>query len=212
MDQYQESNSTWDKLADLYQEKFMDLDIYNDSYDQFCDTVSEHGRVLDIGCGPGNTVRYLLSKRSDLMVTAIDMAPNMVALAQKNNPTAVCKVMDTRKLHEISETYDGILAGFVVPYLSESDVRKFIADSRSLLNNQGTFYISFVEGDPIQSGFKCRANGDRIYFYYHSLSSIQACLAEEGFKPPTVLHVNYQRSEMETELHTILLTQLAVSK
>lgn len=188
----------------------MDLDIYNDTYAQFCNGIPPHARVLDIGCGPGNTTRYILSKQPNLLVTAIDMAPNMVSLAQKNNPTAVCKVMDTRHLHELTEKYDGIIAGFVLPYLSESDVKKFLVDTLKLLDGNGMLYFSFVEGDTEKSGFQCRSNGDRIYFHYHSLSYIQSCLIEVGFQEPTVIHVNYERSASVSESHTVLLTRPVV--
>lgn len=30
---YQETFETWNKIAGLYEEKFMDLDLYNQSYD-----------------------------------------------------------------------------------------------------------------------------------------------------------------------------------
>lgn len=207
MDQYDESLITWNKLADLYQEKFMDLDIYNESYDQFCGSIpKQQASILDIGCGPGNTTRYLLKKRPDFIVTAIDNAPNMIALAQMNNPSAFCKVLDTRNLHDLTDKFDGILAGFVLPYLSESDIRKFLFDSRNILCRQGMLYFSFVEGDPAQSEFKCRSNGDRIFFNYHSINFIKMCLAETKFQDPTVLRVCYQQSPTVSEYHTIILT------
>jgi len=32
MDRYQETAQTWNKVAKLYQEKFMNVALYNDSY------------------------------------------------------------------------------------------------------------------------------------------------------------------------------------
>ena len=53
MDRYQETFNTWNKVAKLYQDKFMDLDLYDDTYDTFCEAVNiENATILEIGCGP----------------------------------------------------------------------------------------------------------------------------------------------------------------
>ena len=97
MDRYKETYETWNKVASLYQDKFMDLDLYNSTYDYICETIpKEKARLLDVGCGPGNITRYLLSKRPDFDIFGIDIAPNMVALAKKNNPSAGFAIMDSR--------------------------------------------------------------------------------------------------------------------
>lgn len=41
---------TWNKLAGLYAEKFMELPIYNESYDVFFERINNPAaRILDIG-------------------------------------------------------------------------------------------------------------------------------------------------------------------
>lgn len=208
MDAYQESCESWNKLAELYQEKFMDLDIYNGSYDIFCSLVKRNGaRVADIGCGPGNVMRYLQLKRPDFLLEGTDLAPNMVALAARNIPTSSCKVMDARDLRDLGEGFDGIISGFCFPYLSEADIEKFISDAWSILNNDGVLYVSFVEGSIDQSGFKQRSNGDRIYFHNHSLSFITNTLSIVGFSELHVDHINYERSETECEVHTFVIAK-----
>jgi len=36
---YSESSKTWNKVAALYQDKFMDLDLYNGTYDFICSSL-----------------------------------------------------------------------------------------------------------------------------------------------------------------------------
>jgi len=87
MDNYKETFETWNKLASLYQDKFMDLDLYNDSYDFICKSIAkEKATILEIGCGPGNITKYLLSKRPDFDFYGIDIAHHMSELARINNP------------------------------------------------------------------------------------------------------------------------------
>jgi 16S rRNA A1518/A1519 N6-dimethyltransferase RsmA/KsgA/DIM1 with predicted DNA glycosylase/AP lyase activity len=60
MNRHQETAATWNKLASLYQDKFMDLDFYNESYDIVSDLlIQAKASLLEIGCGPGNISRYL---------------------------------------------------------------------------------------------------------------------------------------------------------
>ena len=67
------------------------------------------------------------------------MAPNMVALARKNNPEAGFCVMDCRDIGAIDARYDFIICGFCRPYLLHDDCEKFISDSALLLNKGGGF-------------------------------------------------------------------------
>ena len=41
MDKYKETFETWNKVASLYQDKFMDLDIYNHTYDFICSSLDK---------------------------------------------------------------------------------------------------------------------------------------------------------------------------
>ncbi len=205
MDRYKETFESWNKIASLYQEKFMDLDLYNESYDFICNSIiKEEAKILEIGCGPGNITKYLLSKRSDFNIHGIDVAPNMIELAKKNNPTGNFSVMDSREISEIKTKFDGIICGFCLPYLSESDCEKLIYDSYNLLNKNGLIYLSFVEGLPNESKFQVRSNGDRIYFYYHNLEKLKAKLIDKEFKEIKIFKVDYKKSETEKEIHTIL--------
>ena len=136
MDPYKETFETWNKVASLYQEKFMGLKLYNDTYDLICNVVIKNkATILEIDCGPGNITKYLLSKRPDFNIFGIDIAPNMIELAKINNPKANFAVMDSRNISEIETKYDAIVCGFCLPYLSETDSQKLIFEANYLLND-----------------------------------------------------------------------------
>ena len=206
MDAHKETFETWNKLASLYQDKFMELHLYDETYDAFCHLVTApNAKILDIACGPGNISRYLLTKRPDFRLTGIDIAENMIALARKNNPSAEFAVMDMREIGKLSETFDGIICGFGLPYLPEADAAKLFSDAHRLLNDKGIVYISFVDGDPAQSGFKADNEGNRIYFWFHRLDTILRQLNDADFEQQKTFEVLYQRNETEAETHTILV-------
>ena len=205
MDKYKETFETWNKIASLYEDKFMNLDLYNDTYDFICNSIiKNNAKLLEIGCGPGNITNYLLSYRPDFDVFGIDIAPNMIALAQKNNPAASFAVIDCRKISELKTKYDGIICGFCLPYLSENDSDKLIFDANNLLNENGVLYMSFVEGDKDKSGFQVGSKGDRSYFYYHNLDKLKIQLKNNSFEVLKIFKIEYKKSETERETHTIL--------
>ena len=207
MDNYKETFKTWNKVATIYQDKFMDLNLYDETYDFFCEILeSANAKILEIGCGPGNTTKYLLSKQPNLRIEGIDIAPKMVELAKINNPSAHFKVMDIRKLNEFNTKFDAIMCGFCIPYLSENDCSKLINDSKNILTKRGILYISFVEGDQNKSGFQSGSTGDRVYFYYHSLENLKKKLFENTFELIKLFNVKYPKGE-NYEVHTIVVAR-----
>jgi ubiquinone/menaquinone biosynthesis C-methylase UbiE len=186
----------------------MDLDLYNNSYNLICKSIStKNAKILEIGCGPGNISKYLLSKRPDFKILGIDFAPNMIALAEKNNPTATFKVLDCRQISTLNTLYDGIVCGFCLPFLSPADCVQLIADFHRLLSNNGLLYLSFVEGDPNKSDFKAGSNGNRVYFHYHKLDTLKTLLTLNSFEQPEVYHIDYQNTESQIEKHTLIISR-----
>lgn len=202
-DKEKETFETWNRVASAYEEKFMKMDFYNDSYDRFLELLPRQAKVLDLGCGPGNISHYLLTHRADLDILGTDIAGNMVELAAKNNPTARFQIMDSREILNLPDTFDGIISGFCLPYLSEEECGKLFFDAYQLLNKNGTLYLSFVEGDPLESGFKS-GSGGRVFFQYHLLDILVNQLTEAGFEILDIVYVNYPVSENQQDVHTII--------
>lgn len=204
MDRNKETFDTWNNIASLYQDKFMNLDLYNDTYDFICKAIATpNAKLLEIGCGPGNITKYLLSQRPDFDIFGIDIAPNMIELAKKNNPTANFAVMDSREIKNLYKKYDGIIVGFCLPYLSPTESNELISNSYDLLNENGLLYLSFVEGNPEESDFKV-GSGGRVYFHYHNLDDLITQLKKSNFDQLEIFKVKYKTSETEFDIHTIL--------
>ena len=206
MDKYQITFETWNKIASLYQEKFMDVKIYNDSYDIFCTEIKEiKPQILEIGCGPGNVTKYLLSQRPDFRIKAIDVAPNMLQLAKKNNPSADFEEMDGRNIHTLKGKFDGIMIGFCLPYLSKKDCAKLIKDSFQLLNENGLLYFSFIEGHYENSGYETSSLGDKAFVYYHQETHLKEELKQQNFKILKIMHKDYPKGDTEIQIHSIFI-------
>lgn len=204
-----ETQNTWDAVADLYQQTFMDFELYNDTLDSFCSALKkQNAQILELGCGPGNITRYIDKKLPSAKIIATDYTKSMIQLARYNVPNVDFIQMDCRKISKLKETFDGIICGFVLPYLSKEETSKFINDCAKKLNPNGILYISFVPGNEKLSGFKQSSSGEnRLYFNYHELENIQNDLEKEHFKIMHLTNKNYVSKSGEKEVHTILIAQ-----
>ena len=204
-EQYQITFDSWNSIAELYREYFMELSIYNGSYTQFCDRLNQDAKILEIGCGPGNITRFLRDYCSHFDITATDISPNMIALAKKHINNVTFLELDCRKLEGLNNQYDGIMCGFTIPYLSKEDVSNLIKNCKSILSNNGLIYISFVPGDYHTSGFITGSNGKKMYFYYYDYEFLHALLTFNDFQYISKESIFYKRKDNSEEQHTVLI-------
>ncbi len=174
--------ATFNKLAQRYQDKYMDLEDYDDTYALFCkNLVSSNARVLELACGPGNVTRALLARLPDLQIVATDLAPQMVELARINNPTAQFAVMDCRDVGGQGKNFDALVCAFGLPYLSRTEAATLIADTVAVLNPGGLLYLSAMEAEETLSGWQTSSTGDQVYIHYHDEVHLRTALARHGF-------------------------------
>lgn len=193
----------FNKLADVYQDKFMDVSLYHDSFNVFCDAVKkENAEILELACGPGNITKYLLEKRTDFKILGTDLAPNMIALAKINNPTADFQLMDCRAITRLNKKFDGIMCGFGLPYLSKEEAIQFIKDSSQQLYKNGVLYISTMEDDHAKSGFKTGSTGDIMFQNFHQADYLTKALEENDF---TIIHLERKEYLHNNEKTTDLI-------
>ena len=199
----------FNKHAQLYQDKYMHLDLYNDTFDLFCNNIAQdNAEILDVACGPGNITRYLLKKRPDFKVLGIDLSINMINLAKLNNPTAEFLMMDCRKIGLSDKKFDGIICGFCLPYLSKAAAVKLINDAARLLKPNGVFYLSTMEeNEDKKSGLKTSSTGDQMYLYYHQAEYLINALQENNFKIIDVRHQDYPTQDGTKTTDLIILAR-----
>ncbi|PCJ00831.1 MAG: hypothetical protein COB15_01805 [Flavobacteriales bacterium] len=172
----------FDKLAKLYQEKFMDVSIYHKSFDLFCDVIKkERPDVLELACGPGNITKYLLQARPDFNILGTDLSPNMIALAKENNPSASFQIMDSRNMNQLTKRYDAIMCGFCFPYLAINEIEQLIGHAAKTLNPSGVIYISTIEDDYSKSELTTGSTGDKMFMHYYLEQDLIPILKKNNF-------------------------------
>lgn len=186
----------FNKYATLYQQKYMDVSLYHDTFDIFCENILvTNATVLELACGPGNITSYLLQKRPDFKILATDLSENMIQLAKANNPTAECSIMDCRNILQLGRSVDAVMCGFALPYLAKDEALQLIADSAKIIAKNGVLYISTMEDDYENSGIRKGSQGDEIYMYFHRADYLTDCLLKNGFELISTLRKQYTQGD-----------------
>ena len=198
--------NVFDKLAKLYEEKYMDVSLYHATLDSFCDAIRiENPEVLELACGPGNITKYLLQKRPDFQILSTDLSQNMLELAKLNNPLVAFQLLDSRKIKQLSKKFDAIMCGFCLPYLAIAEVEALIVDASEVLTSKGIIYISTVEDNYSKSGLTKGSTGDEIFMHYYLEKDLAPLLQKNNFN---VLSISRVPSPNQPTNDIIIIAQL----
>lgn len=178
----QKAVDLFNKLADSYQERFLSVEAYSESFHALLSMLDKNSRILDVACGPGNISRFLLNERPDLDILGIDLAPNMIEWAKRNNPTATFIVHDAQKIDQLTETFDAIIVGFLFPYFTMTQVREFIEKAHKILSKDGIIYISTMEDRYENSRFRSSSTGEQLLMHYYEASDLIEILEMHRFQ------------------------------
>ncbi|QIL41668.1 class I SAM-dependent methyltransferase [Pedobacter sp. HDW13] len=195
----------FDKSAKIYAQKFMNVSLYAEPFKVFCDNITpEDASVLDIACGPGNISKYLLDLKPAYRILGIDLSPNMLELAQINNPTAQFQLMDCREVATLNQKFDAITCGFCLPYLTPEEAIDLIVNVSALLKPDGVFYLSTMEEDENnKSKYQISSTGDHVYVHYHREDYLTKALGQSGFN--TLSLKRYDSPDMDGVIITDLV-------
>lgn len=206
---YQNTINTFHKLAKQWQDKYMYVDLYNDTYDAFCALCSKpDSTVFEIGCGPGNITRYILQQHPGFRIYGIDAAPAMIELAKQNTPAARFEVMDCRNIRDVHENFDAVICGFCLPYLAKEDAEKLIRDVAELLHQDGVLYLSTIDDDYSKSQLQTSSDGQNsAYMFYYRENDLYKMLTENGFTILQTFRKVLEKSDGTEEAGIIVLAK-----
>lgn len=141
----------------------------------FIAAVRPGGRVLDLGCGPGQSAEHMVNAGLDTL--AMDASPEMIALASARlGPGARIGTFD-----DIAGTgpFDGVWASFSLLHAAPGDLPRHLTDIARELRPGGVFFIAMKVGE----GHERDAIG-RLYTYV-TPEALAEMLEEAGFEVVT---------------------------
>lgn len=101
------------------------------------------GRVLDVGCGAGDTIIYLARKGYEVM--GIDFVPRAIEItskrARKAGLTIPLVVHDALQLDELGEKFDTVIDAGLFHNLSDGDRKRYADSLASVLKKGGSYFM-----------------------------------------------------------------------
>lgn len=202
----------FNNCAVQYQEKFMDFDLYHDTFIYFLKAIEKkNASILEIGCGPGNITKFLLNKKPNLKVLGIDIASNMIELAKENVPSAAFRVLDCKKINSLNHQFDAVLCGFTLPYLNKEEAKELIKDSSKIINKNGILYISTMEDEYEKSKLISSSidKNSALFTYYHQENYLSEELIKYDFKILKTFRKDYPEPKDDSKDLIIIAKKLA---
>lgn len=144
MDKTQITTIAYNANAQAYADKFMEHKSYVEQVLEFARYLSDGDTVLDVGCGPGNVAKHLLSTKA-ITVTGIDLSDEMVALARKNAPSGTFFVQDSRFADYPAAHFDTVVLSFSIVHLNDEEAYQLIDNAVYWMKRKGFLYLSFMK-------------------------------------------------------------------
>ncbi len=102
--------------------------------------IENPNKILDIGCGPGNSTYELKKRWPDAQICGIDNSEDMINTAKSTYKDIDFAIVNaSNQLHTINEQYDIVFSNACIQWLP--DHHKLLGEMMDLLNNDGILAI-----------------------------------------------------------------------
>lgn len=174
----------YDQTAKTYAAKFMD-ELTKKHLDRillraFAEENKTYGPLLDLGCGPGQTTKFL----SDCGVRDIrgtDISPAMIKTAKEINPHLTFEVADMLNLQYAPNTFGAAVAFYAIVHFTNEQLRRSLEEIRRVLKEKGEFLFSFHVGDQVVHVNDFLDHPVNIDFHFFETSKVIELLQQTGF-------------------------------
>jgi 2-polyprenyl-3-methyl-5-hydroxy-6-metoxy-1,4-benzoquinol methylase len=170
--------------AESYVDRYFNVEYYAVALELFYSKAKANGSYLDIACGPGNLTHHLTQFFPEAGVLGIDIAEDMLAIARTMNPNAKFKNLSCSDIGTLQQKFNGILCGFVLPYLSKTEVKSLISNCANLLKTKGLLFLSGNKGiyEESKKQGASTGKGPKLYSFLYSQEFLEQELAKGKFK------------------------------
>ncbi|MFK8022915.1 MAG: class I SAM-dependent methyltransferase [Ilumatobacter sp.] len=137
---------SYDRMAALYASLFMDALADDDTAVTWLETFAEraaaqHGRVVDLGCGPGYVVAHLRSLGVDAV--GLDVSPGQVEQAHIAFPDLDISVGDLTSLEFPDGSLGGIVSRYSIIHLDPASLHDVFTEWHRVLEPGAPVLVSF---------------------------------------------------------------------
>lgn len=144
-------------------------------------TENKHkGEMADVGCGPGQTTKYL-TDFGVADITGIDLSDKMVGEAKLLFPGTRFETGNMLSFDKPGNQYGSMLGLYAIVHFENDQLKQFFKEAYRVIKPGGQFLISFHIGDEVRTvdellGVKASAD-----FYFHQPDPVCQLLSDTGF-------------------------------
>jgi len=175
----------YDKTAENYADKYIG-ELSHKRLDRlllsaFAAENLNSGKLIDLGCGPGQTTKYLYDfGMKDIL--GIDISPNMINTAKKINPQINFETADMLNLKYPENSFGSAVAFYSIVHFDYEQVKKAFEEISRVLKDKGHLLLSFHAGEGTVHLDIFLEHQVSIDFYFLETNKIINLLRETGFK------------------------------
>jgi SAM-dependent methyltransferase len=175
----------YDKTAVKYAEKFIN-ELDNKHLDKillkaFIDKNIAKGRLIDLGCGPGQTTKFLFDNGFTDTI-GVDISQEMVKVAKMTNPHLNFEQADMLNLKYKDNSFGSAIAFYSIVHFNYDQVQTALKEIIRVLKENGELLFAFHIGDNIVHLDNFLEQKVEIDFYFFEVSKIKEILIETGFE------------------------------
>jgi len=180
----------YDKTAKAYAAKFMD-ELTKKHLDRlllraFATENKQAGKFIDLGCGPGQTTKFLFDCGiQDIVGT--DISAEMIQTAKEINPQIPFEVADMLNLYYANKTFAAVVAFYAIVHFTEEELVRSFQEVRRILKEKGEFLFSFHVGDQVVQVNDFLDHPVSIDFHFFETNKVVQLLTQNGFETIDVI-------------------------
>lgn len=138
------------------------------------------GRLIDLGCGPGQATKFLFDcGMTDIVGT--DISPAMITVAKDIHPTLNFETADMLSLPYPDQSFGSAVAFYSIVHFNYDQIATAFSEVKRVLKKDGQFLFSFHIGNNIVHLDNFLDHDVNIDFYFFETQQIKDMLAEIGF-------------------------------
>jgi SAM-dependent methyltransferase len=174
--------------------------------DRFAATLPEQSCIYDIGCGSGQTTKYLHDRHKHKLL-GLDFSEAAIRLARQTFPEIDFKVDDMLASKLASSSAEGILAFYSIVHFTYFEVEQAFTEWLRLLKPGGACLFSFHVGeDAVEIVDFLGVSGAKATWHFLDPDKILALAQKVGFKVvEAVVRYPYIGFEHESKRAYIML-------
>jgi ubiquinone/menaquinone biosynthesis C-methylase UbiE len=147
---------------------------------QFAAENKDRGKMIDLGCGPGQTTRFLADNGVNNII-GTDLSAGMINKAKELSPGLQFQTADMLDLDFPDESFASAVAFYAIVHFKMEQLAIAFGEIYRVLQPGGQFLLSFHIGDDIIHRDEFFGEQVDIDFYFFQTMAVISLLKECGF-------------------------------